>query len=192
MCTLFIREEVAQTDLNVMMKSRQFLSYGKRGAVDVALSRMVAEGILVRVARGMFVKPGSVMPSIVDIAQAKAIAFAREIVEHAALVAAEFGLQPPPEVAQYSIVGSSSLFTLANEEKEPIKLCGTARRKMLLNLTECGRRVRAVWERKKVNFDDETCSILPEDIRLYSLEERRWVTALAPSWITDRLIERTG
>ncbi len=50
MCTAAIREKISNIDIDVLFSTREFLSYGKRAAVDEALYRMVKNGDITRVA----------------------------------------------------------------------------------------------------------------------------------------------
>lgn len=56
--------------------TRHFLKYGSRAAVDKALSRLVKEGVITRVSRGVFVRPelnkyvGEVPPKPIEVAKA--------------------------------------------------------------------------------------------------------------------------
>src|ERR1700679_2928088 len=63
---------------NKVTTRRDLLSYGTGGAVDQILFRLVRDGLLIRVARGVYVRSGTVLTSL-EIIQLKALSFARAL-----------------------------------------------------------------------------------------------------------------
>ena len=130
MASELIRNLIDAIDIDVIFCTRQFLYCGKRGAVDMALSRMVGAGLIDRVARGVFVKSGSAIPSFGAIAGAKARAFGKTIATEAADIASDLGLLPGVEQMAFALNGSTSWFYGAGKL---IKMHGAARRKLELD-----------------------------------------------------------
>ena len=83
--TSFIRRFVNELPGGEPFTTSECLKFGSRAAVDQALSRLAKSGYIVRVARGVFVKGNSdaPLPSVYEIAKAKAGAFGRKIFAHA-------------------------------------------------------------------------------------------------------------
>src|SRR5271163_787705 len=94
MCTAFIRRFVFNFPLDQIFTTRDCLKFGLRNAVHVALFRLVEEGIIIRLARGVFIREGSNLKNIGpwEVAEAKAKAFGKEIAKHGAKIAMELGL----------------------------------------------------------------------------------------------------
>lgn len=91
--TARIRRHIQRLD-NAPFSSRLFLNYGSRSAVDQAIWRLVKRGEIMRVARGLFIKPGAPHPSSFEIARAKAEAFGRIILRrHGPDIVLELNLQ---------------------------------------------------------------------------------------------------
>lgn len=76
-----VRRHVHRIPKDVIFTTRELLNYAKRNTVDKTLSEFVKVGYLIRLARGVFIKQGSKIPSIYKIASAKARAFGKEIAE---------------------------------------------------------------------------------------------------------------
>ena len=82
--TAKIRRHLSKVPDGQTFATRELLGYGHRDAVDSAISRLVKAEVIMRVARGLFVKPLYVngilqMPKLADIITAKAKAFGKEI-----------------------------------------------------------------------------------------------------------------
>jgi hypothetical protein len=80
-----IRKHILQIPDGQTFATRELLGYGHRDAVDAAISRLIKTEIIVRVARGIFVKPLFVngvlkMPTLAEIVITKAKAFGKEII----------------------------------------------------------------------------------------------------------------
>jgi len=69
-----------------LFTTRECLGFGLRVNVDQALYRLVKEGFLRRIVRGMFVcsLTGKARYSVAEIAALKASSFGKQIVEHSA------------------------------------------------------------------------------------------------------------
>ncbi len=61
---------------------RDFLNYGSRAAVDQTFYRLVNLGIVIRVARGIYIKATANSPAVLEIARVKAAAFHKHIIQH--------------------------------------------------------------------------------------------------------------
>ncbi len=70
----FIRRHIFQLPAGQLFATRHLLAYGSRAAVDQALYRLVRSGVIVRLARGVFVRQeaGAGLPSALQVAAVKA------------------------------------------------------------------------------------------------------------------------
>jgi len=185
MCTASIRQKITKIDLDVIFSTRQFLSIGKRAAVDQALYRMVKAREIIRLAPGIFIKAGSAWPSAFAIASAKARAFGKQIVLHAGDLAARFELAPTQADLVFDAAGSTSCFQSRNEK---IHMRSTAKRKRLLDKTPFGQVIRAIWHRGERGFDLACESALYHAQQSFGLNDLPQLSALMPAWINDRIL----
>lgn len=103
----------------------QFLKFGSRGAVDQTLHRLVKSGKIVRLSRGIYVKPernpyiGVVTPPIFEIAKVKADSTNSRIEIGGAEAAHRFGLttQVPLRYVFYT-TGTSAKLKIKNSDIE--------------------------------------------------------------------------
>ena len=116
----YVRRHIKKLSDNVPFSTRDFLSYGHRAAIDQCLCRMVKGGIITRLARGLFIKlpDGANLPSVYEVAKAKAEAFGRTIYADGAQAAIALGLSESPQQAPqeltFAISGHSSSFKYGN------------------------------------------------------------------------------
>ncbi len=84
MNTCWMKRFINNLPYNRIFVSRDLLSFGKRWQVDQLTHKLVKEEFIVRLARGVFckVKLGTEPPTVLEIAEAKARAFGKQIVSH--------------------------------------------------------------------------------------------------------------
>ncbi len=77
----FVRRYINRLSPNTIFSTQEVLQYGTRAAIDKALSRLVKNGHIIRIARGLFRKEDYdvPLPPIIEIAKFKAQAFNKEI-----------------------------------------------------------------------------------------------------------------
>jgi hypothetical protein len=184
----WIRNHLGQLRRDQLFTTRDMLSYGKRRAVDSALSRMVKNAEIVRLAWGVFVRADHpALDSITDreVAEEKADAFGKRLMTHQADVAASHGLPAEPNRRSvYQVDGRSSRFRLVRTN-EIVILRGTSARKMWLGDEKVGMTIRALTELKVHKLDHD--AVLKVRARLNRPEKRefqakaRWM----PHWLSD-------
>ncbi|MBS2010925.1 MAG: hypothetical protein JST01_27990 [Cyanobacteria bacterium SZAS TMP-1] len=135
--------------------TREMLIYGPRSVVDHFLYRNVRDGLLVRLARGVFTRNIGVVrfPSPAEIAEIKARAFGKELRKHGADSGAQLGLVNAGNAhPTFYVDGSSSSFRYGSRT---ITLKRAARKRMRLADDRAGLFIRALWYcgRKNVNAD---------------------------------------
>lgn len=189
--TTLIRRHISSLPDGQLFATRDVLVYGSRSAVDKTLSRMVIDGFIQRVARGVFVRinwrVGNVVRPI-DIAQTKARAFGRMIVRHAL----EFQLPASPTSKQwprykptqfiYDTPGYSSSFRTIFGR---IHFRNAAQRKIKLGDTEVGLIARSLWHLGNGAFSDEL--VMKVIAPLEGTERQQLVewSGLVPTWLNE-------
>ncbi len=90
-----VRGYIGRLPKNQPFATRELLAFGKRSAIDRHTGLMVNKGLIMRMARGVFVRveEGMTLPTVIEIARTKARAFGKHIVEHGTDLAKEFNLK---------------------------------------------------------------------------------------------------
>ncbi len=166
------------------------LSFGTRAAVDQALTRLTKEGVIERITRGMYMRPGSskyvakVLPSAVKVIKVIARE-SNEIVEiHGAQAAMQLGLSTQVPASQiFLTTGPSRVITLGSvkiflRHQSPSKfaMAGTSAGQALRALEYLGPREVTMKTLRKVKSQ---------------LEEREFNNLSAargamPTWLSDQ------
>lgn len=166
------------------------LSYGTRAAVDQALTRLTREGVIERVTRGMYMRPGSskyvakVLPSAIKIIKAIA-SEGNEIIEvNGAQAAMQLGLSTQVPASQiFLTTGPSRIISLG---KIKISLRHQSPSKFALAGTDAGQALRALEYLGPLEVTTKTL------IKIKSkLEEREFNNLSAargamPTWLSDQ------
>jgi len=90
-----VRRQIYNYIDNKPFSIRDFLNYGPRAAVDQVFYRMVKRGIIIRIARGLYIKDGAPIPSVQEVAITKAKAFHKTIAIHGSEAAHVLGIDNP-------------------------------------------------------------------------------------------------
>lgn len=186
-----IRRHIARKKRDTLISTRELLIYGKRATVDSAVHRLVACGLLMRLARGIFARFDTDIRSVSiwDIAKKKCEAFCKKIVEHGSTPAEKLKLLPAKPVLNevfFWISGSSSSF-YAGKVKVHLKRAGA--RKMNFDETVMGKTLRALWFIGKRRFDEH---IWVAAVSRFSRAEREAVRVLLgilPAWLSDTFVK---
>jgi len=143
---------------------RDFLNFGPRAAVDQVFYRMVKAGIIIRIARGLYIKDGAPTPSVHEVATLKAKTFNKTIAIHGSEAAQALGIDAPAqglrpasdmrEVVEtlkrnaevnpepiYAVSGRSSTFRYGDKV---IRFIGTSSKQMALADDPVGLVIRAL------------------------------------------------
>jgi hypothetical protein len=191
--TARVKRHIMKLRANEPFATRDLLSYGKRDTVDKALQRMVKKGWILRLARGVFVKPprdgsGLKLPSLMQIAWTKAKAFGKELFVHGGKAAHKLQLlPPPPEQPTFIATGHSTSFrcTCLEFKETRIHFKSTAPRAVKLADTAAGQVIRAfrhigarqldysMWRKVRSKLDRSQSNELDDAIK--------WM----PTWMSD-------
>lgn len=180
-----IKNHIAKIEDDKLFSTRDFLSYGPRPAVDQALWRLVNAGIIIRVARGLFIKQGATIPTVFAVAKAKAEAFGRRIVTSGLQAARDLGLindtqNEHRQETAYATTGRTSSFRFG---KIVIKLIGTSPRKMGPKDDPVNAVLRALWHYGKAACNPVTISQATNRLNRTQRQELRAAESLMPYWL---------
>lgn len=173
---------------------RDFLDLGARGAVDVALHRMVQDGVLRRLGRGLYDYPkvhptlGVLTPSLDDIAHALARSNASAIVPSDAASANALGLSTQvPAQAVYLTDGPGRTVRIGTRT---VRFAHASPGRMLGGDTRAGAVIRGL---RFLGRDDVTDAVVRRLQTALNESDRRTIRKLmrdVPAWmvpILDRL-----
>ena len=145
-----VRQSIKAISAGEPFTPASFLALGTRTSIDKALGRLVEAGILMRVTRGVYVKPkkskyGKVPPDAFKVALVKANGSPIEV--HGAEAVNRFGLSTQvPMQAVYCTTGSSKHFKLG---QLPITLKHVSPKKLVAPGTNIGLAISALWYPRK-------------------------------------------
>ncbi|MBI4534136.1 MAG: type IV toxin-antitoxin system AbiEi family antitoxin domain-containing protein [Candidatus Melainabacteria bacterium] len=180
----FIKRHICRLPLDKIFSTRELLIYGSRSAVDQTMSKLVRKGIIIRLARGLFVKEGTNIEKITvyDVAKAKAESFAKQIVAWGGHLAHKLGLVSQEcDKHIYCVSGSSSSFKFGDVIVRLRKACA---RKMHLSTDLAGQFLQALWYLGKQRLDELRGSPwLPILLRRTDREYIRLSFHLVPAWL---------
>jgi hypothetical protein len=184
-----IREFIEQQIAGEPFTTREVLHLGTRSVVDRTLSRLVKLGALVRIARGVFVRPrtsrfvGTVLPGIVKIAEAKAKALGSKLGLHGANAAQQLGFttQVPMQNIFY-INGYSHKMKVGNVE---IEFRRASEKSLHLAGTTVGAALSALRYLGKSGVNSAVLQRLQQLLPLEEFKKLREAVAFMPSWLAD-------
>ena len=186
--TAHIRRQLAKMASTKPFSIREFLAFGGRAAVDQAFNRLVKNGEVIRVARGLYIKGNAPPPSLMEVAVAKAAAFNRTIAMHGSQAAVRLALREKSSPGQtskehvFACSGRTSSFRFGDQV---IRFVGTSARKLLLGDSKPGLAVRSLWHLGKKICTMETVS---QAIGSFLRNEREvWNknAQVMPAWMQD-------
>jgi hypothetical protein len=200
----YIRRLLNQLQPGAMLTTRDCLNFGRRGAVDQALYRLVKCGVLKRLTYGLFLKleveeyiaaADSIIPPLIEIVKTKAKAFHRQIFVHG--VNAQDQLRPAAwdapkqteEVVMFATDGATTSFNVLGKR---IYLKRHALRKVVLQDRKHALIIRALWWRGK---DALTREVIHDVYRSLNREESsilRRLCSMMPSWMSDKMVFARG
>jgi hypothetical protein len=181
-----IRGYISNIPLDQILATREVLHLGTRAAVDLTMSRLVKAKALIRLAPGIFVRAGSIIPPAIAIVQAKAAAFGRAIASHGSVLAQHFGFIDEKESHPlFCIGGGSSSFRSVHGQTNFI---GTCDRKRHLGESLEGTAIRAFWHLGRDTFESFAQDLIG---RLTANEQARVARQAAwmPAWMSDKFIQ---
>jgi hypothetical protein len=186
--TELIKNHIKAMPIGEPFTPAEFLALGTRTAVDKTLARLVKAGLLMRVTRGVFVRPeenkyGKIPPSPLKIAMAKANGAIVEI--HGAEAVRRFGLSTQVQVQPvYYTSGSTRHFKLG---KLPVTLKHVSSRKLVAPGTNVGLAISALWYLGKEQMKSNVFEAIKGKLNPSEFEELKQSAPSMPAWMADAL-----
>jgi hypothetical protein len=152
-----VKQYVSRLPKGKPVSTSVLMKFGTRAAVDQALSRLVKEGFITRVGRGLYVRPkvspyvGEVPPRIMEVIKAKAGTATVQV--NGAEAARKLGLSTQvPTKAVFLTNGPNRHFKVGELE---ITLKRVEQRKLLLAGRQAGLALSAFWYLGKKELNSE-------------------------------------
>lgn len=189
-----IRTELSKLPKGKPFTNSRFLKFGSRGTVDRALSRLVAEGEIKRLTRGVFTCPkrsrfvGYVAPDVFEVVKIIAKNNHETIQVHGAEAARRFKLstQVPVIPIFYTNASSRSI----EIDNVTVKMLHTSsRRRLQFAGKKIGLALSALWYLGKDNVNEEVVSKIKSGLSAEEFETLR--SADLPDWMAAALNELT-
>lgn len=184
-----IAAHVAGQSEGAAVRAKEFLHLGERAAVDQALSRLHRRGKLMRVGRGLYVRPlesrfGNRPPPPGKVVQSLAEATGETIAPHGAVAANAFGLTTQvPVRSVYLTSGRTRQFKLGSQTVELRHAPGW---QLLLAGRPAGEAVRAMsWMGKEEA--ERTVKVLERRLPRAELQALTAIRGRLPTWMAQAL-----
>ncbi|HEY9713409.1 MAG TPA: DUF6088 family protein [Chroococcales cyanobacterium] len=183
MTTSAMLRKIHQAGPDELMTTRDFLIYGKRSSVDQFLFRAVRSGLLTRWARGVFSKDASRPPTVRQLAEIKARAFKKRIIEHPRDTAHRLGLvKCGNEDLVYQVNGRTSSFMTCHGR---ITLRGACQKRMYLADTHTASAIRGLCNLGEGGFGDKHIKQVTQWFVRKDKLELQVAAAWMPWWLSD-------
>ena len=185
-----IRSKILSVPQGQPFTTSCFAKYGSRDAVDRALSRIVKEGEIIRLSRGVFVRPktnrfiGTVLPGVSKVVQTIARKNGETIQVHGAEAVRLFGFSTQvPIITVFLTNGSSRSIRIVNTN---VRMIHTSNNRLLQFAGKpADIAIVALWYLGKTNVTSETVARVRQVIG--SKEFDRLLSASLPAWMTGVL-----
>ncbi|HEY9785627.1 MAG TPA: DUF6088 family protein [Candidatus Obscuribacterales bacterium] len=181
-----IKAHIARLQQGQIFTTRELLSYGKRANVDQVMSRLVKSEVVIRLARGVFIRndDGIELPSVWEVAKAKAAAFAKNIYRAGDDAWVVLGLKNKGQqtTTTFATSGRSSRFWYRDSL---ICFIGMAPRKLALGDSKPGLVLRALWQLNKDGCTWKKFSMAVSTLNRTELKAFRAAAGLMPHWLSD-------
>lgn len=186
-----IRTRIKETPLGEPFTPAAFLELGTRATVDQTLSRLAKEGFIMRVSRGVFVRPeesrfvSNIAPEPSKIAEAIAKTTGATIQVHGAEAARRLSLstQTPTQPVFYTS-GPSKHIRVGNLM---VTLKHTCPRKLALAGRPAGLALAALWYLGKAEVTEMVIEKIRQKLSPEEFLALKSATASMPAWMTDVL-----
>lgn len=189
-----IKQRVLGIQRGEPFTNTRFLKLGSRAAVDKAFSRLVEEGVIQRVARGVFVRPkqsrfiSNVMPEVSRVIEVIAKDHGETMQLHGAEAARRFKLSTQmPTTPVYYTNGPSREIRVGNLK---VRLMHTTSQRRLQHAgKKPGLALSALWYLGKENVDAEVVRRIREGLSPEEFETLR--SSRMPAWMASAIENHT-
>jgi hypothetical protein len=184
-----IRKRLLQIQRGEPFTNTRFFKLGSRASVDKTLSRLVNEGVIARITRGVFVRPkenrfiGAVMPDVSKVVEVIARDHGETLQVHGAEAARRFKLSTQvPTIPAYYTSGPTREIQVGNLS---VKLRHASHRKLLLAGKRSGLALSALWYLGKNNVNAKVISAIQSKLTAEEFETLK--NTDIPAWMASAL-----
>ena len=186
-----VREEVGRLPEGEPFSTARVLRLGPRASIDQALVRLMKEGVLTRVRRGVYMRPkvsrlvGVVPPGAEKVIAAIAESTGETVAPHGAEAARQLGLttQAPMKLL-YRTNGKTREVSVG---RLVVKLVHSSNRQLALAGTPAGTALAALRYLGKEGVNGQVLENVRSTIGRTQFEALRSETGALPSWLSDAI-----
>ncbi len=191
--TFKVKQFIQKTPRGKPFTSTTLLKYGSRAAVDQALSRSTSSGKVVRLTRGVYVRPeenrfvGQVLPEPFKIAETIANKTNEIIQVSGAEAARQFGLSTQvPAQPVFLTTGRSRRFKIGSLE---VTLKHVSKKKIPMPESKVGLAIVALWYLGEQQMTVQTISNIKKKLTPQEFEKFKSSREQMPAWMGNRVLE---
>lgn len=186
-----IRREIESLPEGEPFLVTRFLPLGTRSSIDQAISRLVKEGVIMRVSRGMYVRPkpsrlfGQALPPTENIVRAFTEAYGETIEIHGAEAERRFGLSTQTMMKPvYITSGPSRKIRIGKLEVELRHACP---RKLALAGTRVGQAMLALVSRGRSGVGSNEIDLIRKQLSPQEFNTLASAYGIIPGWLAEKL-----
>lgn len=188
-----VRKYIQKTQLGKPFTVGALMTFGKRAAVDQALSRLTISGKIVRLTRGVYVRPetncfvGEILPEPFKVVKAIAERTNEQVQVSGAEAARQLGLSTQvPAKPLYLTTGQSRRFNLGGLE---VTLKHVSRKKIPMPESKAGLAIVALWYLGINLISHQTIQKIEEKLTLQEFEKFTASLEYMPIWMSNVVLE---
>lgn len=188
-----IQKYVQRTTRGKPFTTNTLMGFGARTAVDQTLSRLAASGKIIRLTRGVYVRPeenrfvGQVLPEPFKVAEAIAKKTNEQIQVNGAEAARQLGLSTQVSAKPlFLTTGQSRRFNLGGLE---VTLKHVSRKKIPMPKSKAGLAILALWYIGKNLVSYEAIKKIEEKLMPQEFEKFISSTKYMPAWMSNAVLQ---
>jgi hypothetical protein len=188
-----VQQYVQKTPRGQPFTTSALMGFGARAAVDQALSRLTATGKVVRLTRGVYVRPeenrfvGQVLPEPFKVAEVIAKKTNEQIQVSGAEAARQLGLSTQvPAQPIFLTTGQSRKFNLGGLE---VTLKHVSRKKIPLPESKAGLAILALWYLGKNIISNEAINKIENRLTPQEFKNFTSSTEYMPAWMSTVVLQ---
>lgn len=190
-----IQQYVQRTPRGTPFTTTALMKHGARAAVDQALCRLASAGKIVRLTRGVYVRPeesryvGQVLPEPFKVVEAMAKKTNEIIQVSGAEAARQFGLSTQvPAQPIFLTTGQSRRFSIGNLE---VTLKHVSRKKIPFPESKVGLAILALWYLGKKLATPQTIEKIERKLTATEFEKFQSSREYMPAWMSNAVLQYT-
>lgn len=187
-----VQQYIQKTSRGKPFTTTMLTKYGARAAVDQALSRLTTAGKIVRLTRGVYVRPeenrfvGQVLPEPFKVAEVIAKKTNEQIQVSGAEAARQFGLSTQvPAAPLFLTTGRSRRFNLGGLE---VTLKHVSRKKIPMIGSKAGLAILALWYLGKNLITHQSIEKIEKKLTPQEFEKLMSSTEYMPVWMSNAIL----